>query len=595
MIVYTSRKETLTLDDKKMSSGGEGDIHLVTSRPARFANICVKIYFELKRTPQLEKKLKYMVAHPPMQISSSASMIGWPLDVVYDSQKHFLGFVMPLAFSNSEKLVVLTSTTLSKRLNPIWAEKFDRQAGAASMIARLKLICNIAIPIHQLHSTGKYVLRDFKPDNVLVTYDGKVALVDMDSVQIAEGNDRQLLSMLYPASVVGTAEYMPPEYYTRKVGANANIPIGKSWDYFSIAVVFYKVIFGLHPYSVTPYHTKDSSSIEIWQNIAQNLFPFGANASKIRSYPPIQNNFKHVPPELKTLFRNAFSDNVNVRPSPEEWVRTIKKIIQNVPKVSPSLYPEVTQQIKETKQTADNDLFKQDKATRNGLKKSLNRSPRGLHKEEAKDLLQERRRNRSLVLSFLFVCSLLIAGMAYDMIRRGSSQESESSGYEVPEFGEAVDSAEVDSSLMDSVRTDTIVAPAPVEVENSAYADSISLDYGCGFAGKVEDSNGIPREIYGVLTVCNISEVSGFYYYESSAKKVGVEDSKIFFKGRAWAGADGEGSYEISMSALFRDGTPPEHWEGMLYIGNDESAFNGRIRDHNGVRYTVSFIGDNYY
>ena len=249
----------------------------------------------------------------------------------------------------------------------------------------------------------------------------------------------------------------------------------------------------------------------------------------------------------------------------------------------------------EAKQMVDTLYFEQNQSTKKGLKRYLNRYPEGLHAQDAENLLRLRKWNRNVVFIILLVCSLLIAIMFYDMIRRGSSQESESSGYEVPEFGEAVDSAEVDSSLMNSVRTDTIVAPAPVEVEDNAYTDSISLDYGCEFAGKVEDSNGIPREIYGVLTVCDISEVSGFYYYKSSAKKVGVEDSKIFFKGRAWAGADGEGSYEISMSALFRDGTPPEHWEGMLYIGNDESAFNGRIRDHNGVRYTVSFIGDNYY
>lgn len=589
MIVYTSRNEALTLADKAMSSGGEGEIHTVLSKPSRFDNVCVKIYYRTKRNVQLEKKLRYMSANPPKQISLEGILIAWPQEVVYDQQKNFLGFVMPLAFSNSQKLAVLTSKKLYKNLTPEWAGKFDRQLGGASIAARLRLICNIAISVHLLHSTGKYVLRDFKPDNVLVTYEGKVALVDMDSLQIAEENNRFLPKMLFPANTGGTPDYMPPEYYNRKVGKNAIIPIAKTWDYFSIAVVFYQILFGLHPYMVTPRVEKDSESNELYPNIAQNLFPFGANAAKISSYPSLHLNFKRIPSKLQDLFVRAFSDDTSIRPTPEEWVKTIKEIIRKAPKVSPNLHSD------EAKQMADTLYFEQNQSTKKGLKRYLNRYPEGLHAQDAENLLRLRKWNRNVVFIILLVCSLLIAIMFYDMIRRGSSQESESSGYEVPEFGEAVDSAEVDSSLMDSVRTDTIVAPAPVEVEDSAYTDSISLDYGCEFAGKVEDSNGIPREIYGVLTVCDISEVSGFYYYKSSAKKVGVEDSKIFFKGRAWAGADGEGSYEISMSALFRDGTPPEHWEGMLYIGNDESAFNGRIRDHNGVRYTVSFIGDNYY
>lgn len=332
MKVYTSRNEALTLTDKAISSGGEGEIHSVVSKPSRFGNVCVKIYFKHKRNAQLEKKLKYMVANPPGQIYSPNNLIGWPLDVVYDSQKIFMGFVMPLAFSYSEPLIALTAKNLSKKLSAVWSDKYDRRLGAASMLARLKLICNIAIPIHLLHSTGKYVLRDFKPENVLVTYDGKVTLVDMDSVQIAEDNNLLLPTMLFPASTLGTPGYMPPEHYTRNVGTNSNIPIGKSWDYFSIGVVFYQVVFGLHPYVVTPLVLKDSNSNEIFQNIAQNLFPFGANSARVRSYPPPHDNFKHVPTELQELFRNAFSDNVNSRPSLEKWVKTIKEIIRKAPK-----------------------------------------------------------------------------------------------------------------------------------------------------------------------------------------------------------------------------------------------------------------------
>lgn len=325
MLVYTSKNECLALSDDAISSGGEGEIHLVTSRSTRFNKACVKIYFKTKRTASLEKKIKYMAANPPNQIYSSNYMIGWPLDVVYNQQKKFIGFVMPLAYENSEPLIVLTAKNLSKKLDTVWAEKYDRGLGAVSLIARLKLICNIAIPIYILHSTGKYVLKDFKPENVLVTDNGKVTLVDLDSVQITENN--RLLFI----GTAATPNYIPPEYYTRNVGKNINVPIAKSWDYFAIGVVFYQVIFGLHPYVVTPVVARDANSNEIFQNIAQNLFPFGTNASKVKSYPPPHNNFNHIPIELQQLFKKAFSDIAQTRPTPEQWIKTIKDLIQKAP------------------------------------------------------------------------------------------------------------------------------------------------------------------------------------------------------------------------------------------------------------------------
>ena len=318
------------MSDCAMSSGGEGEIHSVISHPARFNNVCVKIYFKSKRTVQLEKKIKYMVANPPNQIHSVNYMLGWPLDIIYDVQKNFIGFVMPIAYSNSMPLIVLTAKNLSKKLDAIWIDKYDRRLGTASMIARLKLVCNIAIPIHILHATGKYVLKDFKPANVLVTYDGKITLVDMDSVQITENN--RLLFF----GTAATPDYMPPEYYIQNVGKDIKAPIEKSWDYFAIGVVFYQIIFGLHPYVVTPLIARDENSNEIFGNIAQNLFPFGANVTMVKSYPAPHDNFIRVPVELQQLFKRAFSGNAETRPTPEQWVKIIKGLIQkaSVPPIS---------------------------------------------------------------------------------------------------------------------------------------------------------------------------------------------------------------------------------------------------------------------
>lgn len=228
---------------------------------------------------------------------------------------------MPFAYSNSEQLIILTTTKLSKRLPNEWSTKFKRKK-SGSMVTRLKLICNIAIAIHILHSTDRYILKDLKPQNILVNYNGKVSLIDMDSIQITENSN-----LLFAATAM-TPDFMPPEFYTKNVGKSNDVPIDKSWDYFAISVIFYQLIFGLHPYVVTPKNLPDTSTNDISENIHRNLFPFGPNNSEIESYPPLHGNFKKIPTEIQNLFKSAFSNQPSSRPAPTEWVKVIKSYIK---------------------------------------------------------------------------------------------------------------------------------------------------------------------------------------------------------------------------------------------------------------------------
>lgn len=323
MIVYSSKKETITLEEKAFSSGGEGEIRKVVSAPPRFHNVCVKIYYVKQRTKEKENKIRYMISNPPMKVADSGFMLGWPLDYVTDEKGAFLGFIMPLAFPDSKQLVTLTALKLSTKLDDEWYIRYDRKNGKYALVSRLKLICNIAIPLHILHSTGKYILKDIKPENILVTCDGKVSIVDMDSVQIAEKG-----KLLYPGEVM-TPNYMPPEYHTKGIGKNKSVALDKSWDNFSIGVVFYQLLFGLHPYVVTPYVEKDDCN-DICQNIADNLFPFGSKANKIKGYPDLHNKFRVLPKEIQDLFVRAFSSNESQRPSVQEWGKCIHSFVSKV-------------------------------------------------------------------------------------------------------------------------------------------------------------------------------------------------------------------------------------------------------------------------
>lgn len=322
MIVYTSKKEKVILADEPLASGGEGEVRKVTSCPSRFDNVCAKVYFKPKQTNKQEQKIRFMVENPPSNVNKGM-MLAWPLDTIYTPEGKFMGFLMPMAFSGSKQLIILTLPKLKKAYKTEWY-KFDKELNIkTALISRMKLINNIAIPVHSLHATGKYVLKDFKPENVLVTPTGQITIVDMDSIQICENG-----KLLFPGTAA-TEDYMPPEFYNQKVGTDDNKPLEISWDNFAVSEVFYQLMFGLKPYAVTPKTELEDGTIRYC--ISHNLFPFGKNASQIAKVPAPHNNFKVVPQPVQDLFIRAFGDDPNNRPQAMEWGKTVNAVLRAMP------------------------------------------------------------------------------------------------------------------------------------------------------------------------------------------------------------------------------------------------------------------------
>lgn len=310
--VYTKKsKEKLMLSKKPFASGGEGHLYKIIA-PHSFANSVVKIYHPNKLTPTKEAKINYLLEYPPKEAHKTS--IVWVQDSVRDTHGNFLGFIMP--FVKGEKLEILCTPKLPKKLANTWY-RFHKDADN-SLELKLKVCYNLAAAVHQIHASKRYVLVDLKPDNVIITLDGLVSLVDLDSVEVVEDGQK-----LFDAPVA-TPEYTPPEYY--KKNATHDPTQQQAWDRFSMAVIFYKLLMGIHPFAGsfrTPYDTASTLA----QKIEHHLFVHNRNISSYKkSIPPPHQTFYGLSNGLQDLFLEAFvegSTQPELRPTAHVWCSAI--------------------------------------------------------------------------------------------------------------------------------------------------------------------------------------------------------------------------------------------------------------------------------
>lgn len=312
--VYTAKHVSIQLEDNPLAAaGGEGSVHRVISSPA-FPNHCAKIYHPQKRNLARKRKIEFMVNNKPSILSTASYTICFPLEMIYDHKKNFIGFIMPLAFQGSEKLYELTTAKIAPRLASNWS-KFERTS-KSGIENRMKVCVNIAQAIHDIHLNKKYAIVDYKPQNILITNEGKISITDVDSFQIS--NTGNVLHY----SEVATPEYAPPESFRLNP---SKVFIPESWDRFSLAVSFYEILFGIHPYTSTC-DGQYGNVTTIGEKIQKGLFVHGSKKSYLTVIPPIHNNFNNLPLSIKNLFIKAFEDghtNPNLRPSAEDWGKTI--------------------------------------------------------------------------------------------------------------------------------------------------------------------------------------------------------------------------------------------------------------------------------
>lgn len=317
-------KEKIKLTGKYFASGGEGALYKIAS-PKDYQHLVAKIYLPNKRTSIRETKMKYLIENPPVSRKELHNLgAAWVIDLLYQKDK-FVGIIMPLA--KGIKLTTLCIPKLPRRIDKAWQRFAFGQESALKL--RLKTCFNLAIALQTIHHSNRYVLVDLKPDNILMQANGLVCLVDIDSVEVVE--DGKLIF----SAPVATPEYTPPEHYKVKRSI-----IEPSWDYFSLGVIFYQLLLGLHPFAASA-HPPYDKLVGLHDKIEHGLYVHHSEQQEVfQVIPPPHRQFKRLPVAIQALFNRCFEEGAitpALRPMAMEWCETLAKIL----KIDSSVIPKI--------------------------------------------------------------------------------------------------------------------------------------------------------------------------------------------------------------------------------------------------------------
>lgn len=255
----------------------------------------------------------------PTKSSKENTRFCWPLGLVYDARTFdFYGFVMQVAFDGSRDLDILSSYHVNETIashyptDTSWHRIFELDT-PQGLRNRLFILYRWACAINELHEKGGIVLGDINPHNILCTPDGKISVVDIDSMQYTVGDHTYL-------SGAHTAEYCPPEVMNDPVRLFKLTP---EYDSFSFAISAYTILTGTHPYgnviNLPPYDGEKYNRLS--EMIRAGLYLRGEKKDYLQTVHGfnLHANFDRLPLELQTLFNRTFTGHMGDYPIMKEW------------------------------------------------------------------------------------------------------------------------------------------------------------------------------------------------------------------------------------------------------------------------------------
>ena len=227
MRVYCpSRKEVLeTAAEPLAPPGAEGSVFLLPSVPGMVAKI-----FDAPSADNRRAKVETLISHPfyDPPAADGHRRFPAPQEILLDrATGEFVGHTMHL---------IPNADALDEFFDPLgkcYRGQLSFRVGLAISVAELLA----EVSRHPLEIT----LGDLKPQNILADDIGRVALIDLDSVQMTTIRGTTYLCP------VRSEYYTPPEVYGMDLRQQRREP---STDLFALAVVIFQLLFGgYHPFA----------------------------------------------------------------------------------------------------------------------------------------------------------------------------------------------------------------------------------------------------------------------------------------------------------------------------------------------------------
>jgi len=340
--MYTnSRNQSIRLGNE-LGKGGAATVYLNALDKTKAVKIFKPDFLSkeitlAKRIEQLNKLSS--VASLTINFGKIPKSVGsWPLDLVRDRLGRTVGFTMDTVNNGIDLTQIImardNSAFFKYRNRPNytqWRDSFLYYPGGLKNRFILAYYLSLFFDkIYNLrdHRGVEIDLElcnfDIKPNNILVAIDkieGNSHIVpyilDLDNLTLK--NKSGILAPVHPQF---TPEYKAPEG-----------PLNKFYDYYSLAVIFYQLIFDIHPFMAIQGGTRFTDGTEMDFFVKNKCFPWGHNRkflSKMTQDDIRHGNFQRISSELQILFLRSFdSDSPSLRPSMNEWSKAFLSILNN--------------------------------------------------------------------------------------------------------------------------------------------------------------------------------------------------------------------------------------------------------------------------
>jgi DNA-binding helix-hairpin-helix protein with protein kinase domain len=290
----------------ELGHGGEGVVYELV-KPE---NLIVKIY-DPEKLGQKGSKIKAMIG---LKTEALLKVAAWPIGTVHFSPG---GDVVGLL---EQKAVGF------KDIHLLYSPKSRKiEFPSANWNFLIRTAANLAIACEIVHGHG-HVIGDMNPNNMMVSPNAIVKLIDCDSFQISYNS-------YHYSCGVGVPIFTPPELQNKDL---TNMIRTQNHDNFGLALLIFHLLFlGRHPFA-GKYLQPGEMPIE--KAIAEFRFAYGIEArSRYIERPPNTLQLKEASEPIGTLFERAFQPQAaytDIRPTPQEWIKALENLLQSLTRCS---------------------------------------------------------------------------------------------------------------------------------------------------------------------------------------------------------------------------------------------------------------------